>query len=768
MSRLNLFTIILVMLCVTISTYASGPVPISADISAEKPKVGTDNTTVTISITLKPLTNKTITGKVAMRYPAYIDPTVKMATSDSYTLVLGKSKTIKRTVIIPNSIPDGIYQFPIDIYIGGWKAIAAEYRYIKGNAKEGAFDPTLRLSEVTRTSASITWKTPSAAPCTITLREAVQGRALPVYGQTPKSEMVKPNPNVKPIVLRDNTKTKFHGFTINGLKPATRYLVSITPEGDKESERLSFYTAPPKGKTMYVHLKFVNVIFTNVTNKPDADKPGADVPASAEEVERVKREIQMASMFYWINSGMRFYVENEFYVTDKYYTPDNTPYGVGFTGDDWTALKELVAAAGKKLSDYDGRNLISLEKRWDPEKQTWTFAGSGGGTYGPEGEPGYGVSCWKAGGQNYWLWVHECGHQIDALYGWSMAPEFLFNHFQPWDDTAHLHGEHFDGNAWLCREFAGYYTREHQGWPMLEPKTWFRYFTNRWGVVEVVDDKDEDGIPDKDPRVPLDEERWGSDPSKKDTDGDGLSDLYEAMACEWVDYGLGEIWAGPITKHRSNPRNPDTDGDGIKDGKDPYPIYPFKPEVRELKLTLAELKAGPKVAPFATMDDPAYKCSVYAGWDKNNFYLGIKSDNTPETARIYLDFGNNGWFVGKDNYDLRISPNGNVRVGAQWHVNAEKTFGAALHNCGEPGKWPFYDQDGLKDGEVKYEQSTDNGYAALITIPKNLGNGVLLTQGQKIGILFAVGPVGGAKRPMQTGQLTIFEPHTFFRFSLVK
>jgi hypothetical protein len=432
------------------------------------------------------------------------------------------------------------------------------------------------------------------------------------------------------------------------------------------------------------------------------------------------------------------------------------------------ALKEILEANGKKVSDYDDRNFISLEKRWDPAKNAWTLPSSGGGTYGPEREPGYGVSAWKAGGQNYWLFVHEDGHQVDALYGWSGEPEYLFNHFQPWDDTAHRHGEHFDGNTWLLREWAGYYTREHQGGPMLEPSTWFRYFANRWGQVEFAADKDEDGIPDNAPDVPIDESRWNSDPAKKDTDGDGLTDMQEAMACQWVDYGLSEVWAGSVASHRCDPRIADTDGDGIPDGKDPYPIYPARPQVGTVQPRLDGVVTSGEYALFAALDDPAYKAELYLGWDDNNLYVAMKSETAPESAKMYIDFGDNGWFVGKDNYDLRITPAGTAKGGGAWHVNAEKTLSAALHNCGEPGKWPFYDPEGLKDGEVRFAQTTDKGYSFEIAIPKNKVNGVDLVKGKKIGILFAAGPAGGNGRAQEPGQLTVFEPHTFYAFELTK
>lgn len=626
-------------------------------------------------------------------------------------------------------------------------------------------DPVLRLTNVSRTGANIKWESDIPTTSTITVVPAEPSRATPVWGDTPKSAMVKPMPGAKAITIQENSLSSHHTGTITGLQPGTRYLVCVSPAIDgKPSEQLAFYTAPPAGKTMYVKLKVANIIFTNTTTKADSGLPGATVPVSKEDVERMKRDCERASRFYWINTGMRLYIENEYFVTDKYYAVDDKddPYGVGYqVGDpDEKALEELLTAAGKKVSDYDGRTFISFEKHWDDKTQQWTFPASGGGTIGPEAKPGYGKSAWKSGCTNHWLYNHEFGHEIDALYNWSMGPEYIFNHPQPWDGTAHHHGDHYDCNAWLSREWAGYYTHEHQTWPLLPASTWYRYFINRWGIVEFADDKDEDGIPDNAPKLPLDEVRWKSDPTKKDTDSDGLDDMSEVMACNWVDYGLGEIWSGPVSKHRCDPNNPDTDGDGIRDGVDPYPLYPVNPKLA---------KGVVSSKPFAHMEDPAYTADLSLAWDDENLYVMIDAPVAPENARVYLDFGDNGIYMGKDNYDLKFKPAGNIRVSPEWHANADKTFAAALHNCGVPNKWPFYDGTGLRDDEVKFEQSnTPKGYHCKIAIPKNLENGVKLVPGQKIGILLSVNPVGGAKRVGDKGDLTIFEPHTLVTFELVK
>jgi hypothetical protein len=631
-------------------------------------------------------------------------------------------------------------------------------------------DPVLRLSNVTRTGASITWKSDVPTTSQIIVRPAQPGRALPVFGGTPKSEMVKAVAGAKSTVYEDNTYSCDHSFSFEGLKPGTRYLVSVTPAvGGNESDPMAFYTAPPPGKTMYVKLKMVNLIFTNVVPEKDAKVPGADKSASQVLIDQMKTQCEEASMFYWINSGMRFYLENEYFVCDKFLTDgDDSWYGVGYDkGEpDEKLLKEVLAANGKKLSDYDGRNFITIEKRWDEKAQKWFLPASGGGTIGPEAEPGYGKSAWKAGSPNAWMYVHECGHQYDALYSWSLGTEFIFNHPQPWDGTAHRTGDHYDANAYILWDWAGYVNDQHQGRPFLEPTKWFRYFTNRWGTVEIVDDKDSDGVPDKDPRIPLDEARWGSDSAKKDTDSDGLDDLQEAMACQWVDYGNGETWGGSIGRHRCNPKNPDTDGDGISDGKDEYPIYAVDPKIKERTPVIDGVVTKSEYAPFASLDDEAIKMDFYLAWDKDNLYVAGKSDKTPKEFRVLFDLDDNGWYFGHDNYHLTVQPEGGLRLGDEWHLNADKTFAAAFHNCGVPNKWPFYDETGLRDGELKFAQSKDNGYSFEVAIPRNSDNCLKLQQEEKIGIVFGVLPYAGFERHWSRGHLTPFECHTRFTFTL--
>lgn len=605
-------------------------------------------------------------------------------------------------------------------------------------------DTKLRVINVTGGSCELTWKSDEPVASKLTVVEADPGRAL-VYDSTPKDKMNKPLKGKRPYERVEKVPTTDHVMPLLGLNPGTRYLAWAEPAlGGEPTPAICFYTDPPGGRMQYLVLKVATVIFANTTPPGDKDRPGARDPCPLEMIERVKEEMEQAILFYWITTGMRVLLDVDYYVTYDYCEGKNEAYGVGFGGEDEEAFKKLLKEAGKSVDEYDGRNFVSMEKRWDDQKKAWHYPASGGGTIGPEAWPGYGKSAWKGSINNHWLFCHEFHHQFDALYHYSQGPEHLFCHFQPWDDTAHRHGEHWDGIAWVLLEWAGYVTREHQGRPYLEPELGYRYFINRWGRVYSVADKDGDGIPDDDPRVPVDEKRFGSDPAMMDTDEDGLTDMMEVLACHWVEYGHSEIWAGDKESHYADPTNPDTDGDGLEDGKDPYPIYAIDPVIPYNKPD----------HPFAKMRDPACDADFTLGWDDEFLYIGIATKEAPEEVKIFLDLDDDGWFVGADNYDIR------VRDGV--------SFQASFHNCGVKGKWPFYEEGRIEAGkDVLFQSQIEKeSFALEIKVPRNKHLGLDLEYGEKIGILIALGPKGGNGRVGKTGALTLFEPQTFFTFTL--
>lgn len=651
---------------------------------------------------------------------------------------------------------DGWWGFHFDLDNGAGKPVP-ELQWKVGVARLFTRDGMLRLREVQQAEATLTWQSDLPAAATVHAVNADPGRRL-VWGQEPKEAMNQPTPGAKPLTLVAAKRTTNHRFTITKLQPGTRYLAWVDPaiRGER-SDKLAFYTLPPKGRTQYLRLNLVAAVFTNATQQRFAALEGAREPCPAAMVERMRREMEETRRFYWINTGMRLLLNVDYLITDEFIaTPNDSAYGVGFTESDEALLRKLVEREGKNPGDWDGRMFITMEKLWDERGKRWWYPASGGGTVGPEGEPGMGKSAWKGGSHNGWLFCHEFGHQLDALYSYSHGPEYLFNHPQPWDDTAHRHGEHYDANAWLLWQWAGYVTRSHQSRPFLKPSLGFRYLMNRWGRVVQTADADNDGIPDHAPEVPLDEERFGSSPRRADTDGDGLSDLTEAMACEGVNYGLNEIWAGEPATHRCDPTKRDTDGDGQPDGVDPYPLYPIDPNIRKAPARL-----------FVKLNDKAYVADFSLGWDSQFLTIRMTSAEAPREIKIMVDADDNGWYMGGDNFLFTVRPEGGLRSANDQRANADGTFSAAFHNCAVRDKWPFFDPSRLKPDEVQFEQTIGAGpYAMAVRAPRNAANGMELVAGEKLGLLLAVAPRGSLGCPDQSGMLTVFEPHTFVAVTL--
>src|SRR5690606_13150812 len=237
----------------------------------------------------------------------------------------------------------------------------------------------------------------------------------------------------------------------------------------------------------------------------------------------------------------------------------------------------------------------------------------------------------KEEGYNHiWLFIHEAQHAIDAIYRFNGRPEMGHGDF-PWlygnpdvefgkdpgypigpyppDYPAaygYRFGRRYDFQATMLREFKGYQD--------LEPG---------WGDLYETADLDGDGFPDDDPRVPLDEARFGSSPTDADTDGDGLTDLEEAVA-------------GIYHYSATDPNNPDTDGDGLLDGEDAYPPYPIAESILRVegrwKPTIdGDVSDWPEEAlvskdVFVVTDGETFHPRLFMAYDQDSLYVGIALD----------------------------------------------------------------------------------------------------------------------------------------------
>jgi hypothetical protein len=216
--------------------------------------------------------------------------------------------------------------------------------------------------------------------------------------------------------------------------------------------------------------------------------------------------------------------------------------------------------------------------------------------------------------------THEFHHQIDALMEASGYPEY-FHADQPWKMPGRF-GEDFDFNARIIRN--------------ADPRWWLNL---KFGTLAETPDTDDDGLPDDDRSLPFDERRCRGNPTVIDSDGDGLGDLQEVMA--------GNAFGSSLDVA-------DSDGDGITDSEDPEPLYPFPPVLPKLPGSDASWLTSVPGRVFARRDSTT---SFHLAWDDSALYAGVTVTITdPDSVGFLfqLDAGNDGWFHGFDNTQIRV------------------------------------------------------------------------------------------------------------------
>ncbi|MBN2010816.1 hypothetical protein JW960_15825 [candidate division KSB1 bacterium] len=160
-------------------------------------------------------------------------------------------------------------------------------------------------------------------------------------------------------------------------------------------------------------------------------------------------------------------------------------------------------------------------------------------------------------------------------------------------------------------------------------------------------DNDQDGLPDADSLVVMDERRFGSDSGQIDSDNDGLSDLLEYSANFYTS---------------ASPQRPDSDFDRISDGNDRYPTNPTPTEIPQFTPNFnGDFRDWfwlTDVMSFSTTEfagEQPLKADTYMNWDNNALYLANRF-NAPAEVSIYADIGNDGWNVGANNYHFQVDP----------------------------------------------------------------------------------------------------------------
>lgn len=525
--------------------------------------------------------------------------------------------------------------------------------------------------------------------------------------------------------FRGETMGKEHTITISGLEQATRYHFQVGPDvrtiPATKSDLVAATTTVAPGYTAYITAPILIVVYTN-------GKMGAD------DIALFKEELERFRLFYWVNSYMSWNMEFTYvFPTEELKDPD------WFVGPNITEshIERALRETGKRISDFTGVLVFTALGNWSSNLETpYRRQGLGGGAFGvpaPWPNPEYRMTGYSymnvpAGSAVTWIATHEYHHQLDALHHESGFPEYA--HADRPGDMIDIHGEHYDFNARIMRN--------------LPREDWLK---NKFGRLETAIDQDEDGVPDHASHLPLDEARFGSSPTQYDSTGGGLSDLELIMTSMWLRGGIDEVTAQstPIP----DPASADIDGDDLPNGDDPYPLYWANPERAKKTPIIDGVIDDEEWDLFYTMEDPDFCADMYLNWDNDYLYFACVTDR-PGWIRLRLDGAGDGWWFGKDNYNIEVD------CGIYQTMRYRSLQATNFQDSGSTYI--------IRPGDIKGAKSQQNGrYHLEMGIPKNEYLGFVLSPNAKIGVSVAF------SNPITPRPWTIpFEPHQFFYIQLIE
>ncbi|MEI6948565.1 hypothetical protein V9K67_15330 [Paraflavisolibacter sp. H34] len=354
---------------------------------------------------------------------------------------------------------------------------------------------------------------------------------------------------------------------------------------------------------------------------------------------------------------------------------------------------------------------------------------SGGGAYGwgvnlVLGKGGYcQVPWWGEKLLFSWFFVHEFHHVVDAMFAHSGHPEYPHNHpgaARALNEFLPHSGTDWDLNRGILQNW------QRSLWLDLGVK-------GKWGTAKTFTDNDQDSIPDSEAALPLDETRQGSSAAKKDTDGDGLADLQEAM---------GGIFT------RANPQSTDSDSDGFPDNSDSEPVYPLKTKVpAAANLTLAQdVTAWPQSGHYFFDKPDGASASLHLGYSASNLYVGVKIPSGLKPVQLVIDANNDGLFYGSDNIEVRL--NGNT-------IAAVNLYNAAAVPAGDQRDFII---SALPVTGFSGVSKSGSGWSSYQLVLPRLGQyGLNLTAGETLGVYLFVEGYGSLLEPNDYLTVTLGE-----------
>ncbi|MBD3409876.1 MAG: hypothetical protein GF419_06675 [Ignavibacteriales bacterium] len=510
-----------------------------------------------------------------------------------------------------------------------------------------------------------------------------------------------------------DAETHTHRAATTELKPLTRYsyrvfpTLKVLPESAASDAEFRLATEPAdEGEKAITRLPVMLMAYKTVSYRdvyPEDQYPNVPGGRSLkpEEIEYLQTEaVDFNSDFYYRNSECKVVFDWEYHIVEDTLwlgdIGDEDPYWLGPNDRVARDYEKACASVGKKPEDFAGVIVAYAWYNYPADRGTETETGItirqkyGGAAMGVPAPWKYGKTTGYNGNpypqvssRQDWLITHEFHHQIDALFHASGFPEY-YHADQPWVMPGKF-GEDFDFNAWIIRNI------DSDAWLAL-----------KFGELVSAPDADGDGVPDDYPAAPFDEKRLGGDPTKTDTDGDGLTDLEETMAGTSMGTKLDD---------------PDTDGDGVNDADDPEPLYAVEPTVEKSEGDELNWRT------IGFIEGGDYEAEVSLAYDDERVYAKFV---TPQPANVLfqIDADDDGWFHGHDNIQTRVAADGEV-LGA-WALNSASFV-----------KPPKRDDESVtKDDLFTSLEDTDDGYVAIVGVPKNEALGLKLEEGEKIAVRF--------------------------------
>lgn len=445
---------------------------------------------------------------------------------------------------------------------------------------------------------------------------------------------------------------------LRGIPPSTRVFYRFYPAvptlGARETGRskvYSFLSAPPRGKMHVLTLDVLTVVYLQ------ADVDGTVHTLTREQLgKKLQREFEECREWYFRNTHFRLHLNLRKYIVLE---EPRARVRRGWTPPESVRehVRAILEAQGERLEDYDSLIAVWPLPGYDASKPDQLGEVGGGGL------TTFGYSTFAISGKLAWLLCHEYSHQLDAFFERSGVQKFWLNHPDP---TIHpgRYGQHWDVNAFICR-----------GW---RTNDWFQM---RYGKVWEVSDVNSNGIPDDDPRLPLDEQRMGRVARPNNARPD---DLRRAMAGLFFGYRL------------------DTglpDGMGYREEGATWRL----PREAVLLIPNGDLQGEPsRWFRYARAQNRFMSADIFAGWTEQELQFGIAC-REPCDIEIDIDGANNGWFTGSDNLNVRVR----VRDVPQPEVTARIWNGAT--SSWVEGRTPSLEVSSLPDGRTLYRISIPSG-----------------------------------------------------------